>query len=126
MVTGYNPVLLPRPTKPVHPPSKPPSSLSSLLDLSPHIRLSPLQVILPTLPPLLHTLPLFLPQRASSHISLTLHDKREETLLDQARRISVGEALPSVPPRTSPGASSQSRPSPSHLSRHQSQVAGDF
>ena len=32
--------------KPVRPPSKPPSSASSLLDLSqPHIRLSPLQVI---------------------------------------------------------------------------------
>ena len=32
--------------KPIRPPSKPPSSASSLLDLSqPHIRLSPLQVI---------------------------------------------------------------------------------
>ena len=35
--------------KPVRPPSKPPSSASSLLDLSqPHIRLSPLQVIVLT------------------------------------------------------------------------------
>ena len=94
---------------------------SNSVPLSPHLNLS---------------LPL---QRASSHISLTLHDKREETLLDQvaadasrlesriqnlesetqARRISVGEAAaPSLPSRNSPN----TRASPSQLSRHQSQV----
>jgi hypothetical protein len=92
----------PRPpaARPLRPPSKPPSAASSLLDLSqPHIRLSPLQ-------------------RASSHISLTLHDKRGESLLEQARRISVGEA-PALPSRTSPAGS---RPSPGQLPRNQSQV----
>ena len=91
-------------TKPLRPPSKPPSNSSSLLDLSqPHIRLSPLQ-------------------RASSHISLSHHERREETLLEQARRISVGEAVPALPARTSP----PTRPSPSPhsgLSRHQSQAS---
>ena len=102
----------------LHPPVPPHSFQphSNSFPLSPHLNLS---------------LPL---QRASSHISLTLHDKREETLLDQvaadariqnlesetqARRISVGEAAaPSLPSRNSPN----TRASPSQLSRHQSQV----
>ena len=48
--------------KPVRPPSKPPSSASSLLDLSqPHIRLSPLQVRVLTFHTFLAVLTLFVP-----------------------------------------------------------------
>ena len=99
----------PRPPSPMRHAKPAPSSASSLLDLShsqSQIHLSPLE-------------------RASSQISLNIYGPRsEETLLDQARRISVGSNLlvPSLQQR-SPDPRPSPKPSPmSQLSRHHSQM----
>lgn len=96
-----------RPPSPMRHIKPPPSSASSYLDLSQsQIHLSPLE-------------------RASSQISLNIYGPRsEETLLDQARRISVGSNLlvPSLQAR-SPDPRPSPKPSPmSQLSRHHSQM----
>jgi len=86
---------------------KPPSSSSSYLDLSQsQIHLSPLE-------------------RASSQISLNIYGPRsDETLLDQARRISIGSNLlvPSLPAKTPDPRPSPKPSSISQLSRHHSQM----